>query len=138
VQVAIAEGLADSRLLGDLRPAVPRSRDRIVGREDGVPDSDIDRLRGVRKTPADVSDQSFRVERPARGGTMKSFLSWFDSFGKIVAGLTGLVLFVSGAVSLYFLLRPPPPQVQEATFDNGQLQQYGPPTTLRDYLTLAV
>jgi hypothetical protein len=68
---------------------------------------------------------------------MKSLLAYFDSVGKIVAGLTGLVALVSGAISLYFVLRPPPPVKGKAEFAKRELRQFGPPTPLGLYFNLA-
>jgi hypothetical protein len=69
-------------------------------------------------------------------GLKKSRLAWFDSFGKIVAGLTALVALVSGGVGLYFIFEPPPPKVEQATFDSQQLLQYGPSVPLNEYFKL--
>jgi hypothetical protein len=66
----------------------------------------------------------------------RAFLSWFDSIGKVAGGLTAVVVLVTGAVSLYFVLRPPPSPVEEASFARAQLQQFGPPTTLGSYFRL--
>jgi hypothetical protein len=66
----------------------------------------------------------------------RAFLSWFDSIGKVAGGLTAVVVLVTGAVSLYFLLRPPPPKVEEASFAPKQLQQFGPPTSLGAFYRL--
>jgi hypothetical protein len=69
-------------------------------------------------------------------GLKKSRFGWFDSFGRIVAGLTALVALVSGGVGLYFIFEPPPPKVEQATFDSQQLLQYGPSVPLNEYFKL--
>ena len=68
------------------------------------------------------------------------WLSWgyFDSVGKIVAGLTAIVVLVSGVVSLVLLLMPNPLPARKATLSDMQfvaqesladfLQETGKPT----------
>src|SRR6266568_7358259 len=68
--------------------------------------------------------------------TKTSLLSRFGDAGKIVQGLTGVVVLVTGAVGLYYLLWPAPPIEQQASFASSELQQYGPPTTFQEYLEL--
>jgi hypothetical protein len=62
------------------------------------------------------------------------FLVYFDSVGKVVAGLTGVVLLITATVSLIYLLWPnpsPPPPPRKATMtiiDSVPNERY------RDYL----
>jgi hypothetical protein len=68
---------------------------------------------------------------------VKTLFAYFDSLGKIVGSLTALVVLISGAVTLYFKLRPPSPVKGKAAFTSQELKQFGPPTPLQSYLKLA-
>lgn len=55
-------------------------------------------------------------------------LAWFDSLGKIVAGLTAIVVLITGIVSLVLLLLPKPLPLRKATLTDLQLvaqESYG-------------